>query len=110
MHPSPNWIEHLTTNQKVTGSNPVGCTKKASIHFVFGLFYFCSPADTVSTYPPVLTRRFKMFLIKGKHERISRDAELNDDIKELLGHEDIKTTQIYSHLTQSSLSNAACLL
>lgn len=31
-------------------------------------------------------------------------------VKELLGHEDIKTTQIYSHLTQSSLSNAVCLL
>ena len=31
-------------------------------------------------------------------------------VKELLGHEDIKTTQVYSHLTQSSLSNAVCLL
>ena len=31
-------------------------------------------------------------------------------VKELLGHEDIKTTQIYSHLTQSSLSNAVSLL
>ena len=31
-------------------------------------------------------------------------------VKELLGHEDIKTTQIYSHLTQSSLSNAIDLL
>ena len=31
-------------------------------------------------------------------------------VKELLGHEDIKTTQIYSHLTQSSLSNAIQLL
>ena len=51
-----------------------------------------------------------MFLIKSKHERISRDAELNDDIKELLDHEDIKTTQIYSHLTKSSLSNAVYLL
>jgi integrase/recombinase XerD len=62
-----------------------------------------------------------------------RAAELNDDIhfhnlrhsfasnlvqrganlyvvKELLGHENIKTTQVYSHLTQSSLSNAVCLL
>jgi site-specific recombinase XerD len=62
-----------------------------------------------------------------------RAAELNDDIhfhnlrhsfasnlvqcgvnlyvvKELLGHEDIKTTQIYSHLTQNNLSNAIQLL
>src|SRR5690606_858711 len=31
-------------------------------------------------------------------------------VKELLGHEDIKTTQIYSHLTQSSLLNAIQLL
>lgn len=31
-------------------------------------------------------------------------------VKELLGHENIKTTQIYSHLTQSSLSNAVCLI
>jgi integrase/recombinase XerD len=74
-----------------------------------------------------------MFLINDKHKRISRAAKLNDDIhfhtlrhsfasnlvqrgvnlyvvKELLGHEDIKTTQIYSHLTQSSLSKAVCLL
>ncbi|MBS4035891.1 MAG: hypothetical protein KGZ85_15610 [Ignavibacterium sp.] len=27
-------------------------------------------------------------------------------VKELLGQENIKTTQVYSHLTQSSLSNA----
>ena len=31
-------------------------------------------------------------------------------VKELLGHEDIKTTQVYSHLTQVSLSNAVNLL
>jgi site-specific recombinase XerD len=31
-------------------------------------------------------------------------------VKELLGHENIKTTQVYSHLTQSSLTNAVCLL
>ena len=27
MHPSLNWIEHLTTDQKVAGSNPAGCTR-----------------------------------------------------------------------------------
>jgi len=31
-------------------------------------------------------------------------------IKELLGHEDIKTTQIYSHLQQHNLSIAVQLL
>lgn len=31
-------------------------------------------------------------------------------VKELLGHEDIKTTQVYSHLTQRSLTNAVYLL
>ena len=31
-------------------------------------------------------------------------------VKELLGHENIKTTQIYSHLTQRSLSNAISIL
>lgn len=31
-------------------------------------------------------------------------------VKELAGHENIKTTQVYSHLTQSSLSNAVGLL
>ncbi len=29
MHPWLNWIERLTTDQKVEGSNPSGCTKKA---------------------------------------------------------------------------------
>ena len=31
-------------------------------------------------------------------------------VKELLGHENIKTTQVYSHLAQNSLSNAVSLL
>lgn len=31
-------------------------------------------------------------------------------VKELAGHQNITTTQIYSHLNQSSLSNAVCLL
>lgn len=71
--------------------------------------------------------------ISKKFKAAVRDAELSDDIhfhtlrhsfasnlvqkganlyvvKELLGHEDIKTTQVYSHLTQSSLTNAVCLL
>ena len=27
MHPWLNWIEHLTTDQEVVGSNPTGCTE-----------------------------------------------------------------------------------
>lgn len=72
------------------------------------------------------------FISKQFKEAV-RAAELNDDIhfhtlrhsfasnlvqrgvnlyvvKELLGHENIRTTQVYSHLAQSSLSNAICLL
>ncbi|MBS4035889.1 MAG: tyrosine-type recombinase/integrase [Ignavibacterium sp.] len=71
--------------------------------------------------------------ISKKFKAAVRDAKLSDDIhfhtlrhsfasnlvqkganlyvvKELLGHEDIKTTQVYSHLTQSSLTNAVLLL
>jgi len=71
--------------------------------------------------------------ISKQFKKALRAAKLNDDIhfhtlrhsfasnlvqrgvnlyvvKELLGHENIKTTQIYSHLTQNSLSNAICLL
>jgi integrase/recombinase XerD len=71
--------------------------------------------------------------ISKQFKKAVRAAKLNDDIhfhslrhsfasnlvqrgvnlyviKELLGHEDIKTTQVYSHLTQSSLSNAVGLL
>lgn len=40
---------------------------------------------------------------------VQRDVNLYV-VKELLGHENIKTTQIYSHLTQSSLSKAVSLL
>jgi integrase/recombinase XerD len=31
-------------------------------------------------------------------------------VQNLLGHENFKTTQIYSHLNQGSLTNAVCLL
>lgn len=71
--------------------------------------------------------------VSKKFKKYIRDAKLSDDIhfhtlrhsfasnlvqkganlyvvKELLGHEDIKTTQVYSHLTQSSLTSAVCLL
>ena len=44
MHPWLNWIEHLTTDQKVAGSNPAGCTnmKTSLIFFSFILFSSCS--------------------------------------------------------------------
>ena len=46
MHPSPNWIEHLTTNQKVTGSNPVGCTKKP----IYFRWVFCLGTNRAPRY------------------------------------------------------------
>lgn len=77
--------------------------------------------------------KFNEDYVSKQFKKVLRAAELNDDIhfhslrhsfasnlvqrgvnlyvvKELLGHEDIKTTQIYSHLTQNSLSNAIQLL
>ena len=77
--------------------------------------------------------KFNEDFVSKQFKKSLRAAKLNDDIhfhslrhsfasnlvqhgvnlyvvKELLGHEDIKTTQIYSHLTQSSLSNAIQLL
>ena len=32
MHPWLNWIEHLTTDQEVAGSNPAGCTNEMKTH------------------------------------------------------------------------------
>ena len=77
--------------------------------------------------------KFNEDYVSKQFKKALRAAKLNDDIhfhtlrhsfasnlvqrgvnlyvvKELLGHEDIKTTQIYSHLTSSSLSNAIHLL
>ena len=71
--------------------------------------------------------------VSKQFKKAVRDAELNDSIhfhslrhsfasalvqrgaslyavKELLGHEDIKTTQIYSHLQKENLSHAVNLL
>ena len=44
MHPWLNWIEYLTTDQKVVGSNPTGCTimKKILLLFLLFLFSGCS--------------------------------------------------------------------
>ena len=32
MHPWLNWIEHLTTDQEVVGSNPTGCTLNMKVY------------------------------------------------------------------------------
>ena len=76
---------------------------------------------------------FNAEYVSKQFKKALRAAKLNDDIhfhslrhsfasnlvqrgvnlyviKELLGHEDIKTTQVYSHLTQSSLLDAVILL
>ena len=44
MHPWLNWIEHLTTDQKVVGSNPTGCTnmKKILLLLLLLLLSSCS--------------------------------------------------------------------
>ena len=43
MHPWLNWIEHLTTDQKVVGSNPTGCTNmKKTILLLSLLLSGCS--------------------------------------------------------------------
>lgn len=44
MHPWLNWIEYLTTDQKVVGSNPTGCTimKVKSLILILFLFSSCS--------------------------------------------------------------------
>ena len=95
------------------------------------------PLNKQSAHPLVFYRKKDIKLngefISKQFKKAVRSAELNDNIhfhslrhsfasalvqrsvslyavKELLGHEDIKTTQIYSHLTQSSLSNAIQLL
>jgi site-specific recombinase XerD len=77
--------------------------------------------------------KFNEDFISKQFKKIIRKAKLSDEIhfhtlrhsfasilvqrgvslyvvKELLGHEDIKTTQVYSHLTQVSLLNAVNLL
>ena len=77
--------------------------------------------------------KFNEDFISKQFKKIIRKANLCDDIhfhtlrhsfasilvhrgvslyvvKELLGHEDIKTTQVYNHLTQVSLSNTVSLL
>ncbi len=42
MHPWLNWIEYLTTDQKVVGSNPTGCTIMKKILLLFALLLFSS--------------------------------------------------------------------
>ena len=42
MHPWLNWIEHLTTDQKVVGSNPTGCTNMKKILLSLSLLFLSS--------------------------------------------------------------------
>ena len=78
-------------------------------------------------------RKFNANFISKQFKKYSREAKLDENIhfhslrhsfasnlvqrgasifvvKELLGHEDINTTMIYSHLNQDSLKNAVLLL
>ena len=99
------------------------------------LRYFPIPGNTKCSF--IFFRKSGIKLngefISKQFKKAVRSAELNDDIhfhslrhsfasnlvqrgvslyvvKELLGHEDIKTTQVYSHLTQDSLSMAVNFL
>ncbi|MBE0551903.1 MAG: tyrosine-type recombinase/integrase [Ignavibacterium sp.] len=77
--------------------------------------------------------KFNEDYVSKQFKKALRAAELNDDIhfhnlrhsfasnlvqrgvnlyvvKELLGHEDIKTTQIYSHIQNQNLYDAVCLI
>ena len=47
MHPWLNWIEHLTTDQKVVGSNPTGCTKMKYILKILIISFFITGCSFV---------------------------------------------------------------
>ena len=49
MHPWLNWIEHLTTDQKVVGSNPTGCTiMKSYIQILFCAIFISGCSIVIS--------------------------------------------------------------
>ena len=62
MHPWLNWIEHLTTDQEVAGSNPAGCTEFMKIYTLKykqfinenldEVFSFFSNPENLSTITP----------------------------------------------------------
>ena len=48
MHPWLNWIEHLTTDQKVVGSNPTGCTMKNICILIISVIFLFSCSIVVN--------------------------------------------------------------
>ena len=50
MHPWLNWIEHLTTDEKVRGSNPLGCTPLENITLKYSPQEFNNSLDANISY------------------------------------------------------------
>lgn len=121
----------FTTKSKKERIVPICLTLKSILLNHFPKVVSISNEDFVFTRIPGI--KLNENYVSKQFKKSLRAANLNDDIhfhslrhsfasnlvqrgvnlyvvKELLGHEDIKTTQIYSHLTQISLSNAVCLL
>ena len=132
-----NWID--TTQNIIIIKNSVSFKSKSKkeriipIHNKVNEILSRQKQNTAFIFYRYIGIKLNENFISKKFKAAVRDAKLSDDIhfhtlrhsfasnlvqkganlyvvKELLGHEDIKTTQVYSHLTQSSLTNAVFLL